>query len=478
MVEGAAVDYYLPDDCWETIFKFLVNNEDDYGDDNNNYHFSTLSTVSKQFLSITNHILFSLIVKPSVTIPDHPLFSLKVSIIGKPSDFLSRLIHRFSNLNSLHLMGNKLDENLRQISSLSFISLKSLHLNCGMCRSPNYFPADGLQLVSRNITTLTSLTCCHVHLRSSHLFLIAECFPLLEQLNLSYPRSWLREQESSLNEGVKALSSSLLKLRKVDLTHHHYINDQSLCYLFMKLEFLEEAIIIGCYQITTNGFASAICERPNLRSLSFSSSDDFDPEFAAISIVCPQIMSLTFTSHPYIEDRGIVLLFASIFPNLQLLDLSGCSYLDEDDICHVLRNCTKIRQLNLANASIMKFRDMNFDVPKLEVLNLSHTKVDDEALNVISKSCRGLLKLLLEDCWDVTEKGVNHVVENCTQLREINLMGCTKVHANVVASMVLSRPSLRRIIPPQPNYCFSDTEMELFSRQRCLVQTALMNLKL
>jgi hypothetical protein len=64
---------------------------------------------------------------------------------------------------------------------------------------------------------------------------------------------------------------------------------------------------------------------------------------------------------------------------------------------------------------------MNFAVPKLEVLKLSRAKVDDEALYVISKNCCGLLELSLEDCDDVTEKGVKHVVENCSQLREIKL---------------------------------------------------------
>jgi hypothetical protein len=57
-------------------------------------------------------------------------------------------------------------------------------------------------------------------------------------------------------------------------------------------------------------------------------------------------------------------------------------------------------------------------VPKLEVLNLSNTKVDDETLYVISKNCCGLLYLSVDDCNDVTEKGVKHVEENCSQLRE------------------------------------------------------------
>jgi hypothetical protein len=53
---------------------------------------------------------------------------------------------------------------------------------------------------------------------------------------------------------------------------------------------------------------------------------------------------------------------------------------------------------------------MNFEVLKLGVLNLSYTRIDDEGLYVISKSWDGLLQLLINNCYDVTEKGVKHVV--------------------------------------------------------------------
>ncbi|RHN65016.1 putative leucine-rich repeat domain, L domain-containing protein [Medicago truncatula] len=110
---------------------------------------------------------------------------------------------------------------------------------------------------------------------------------------------------------------------------------------------------------------------------------------------------------------------------------------------------------------------MNFRVPQLEVLNLSYTKVDDGTLYVTSKNCRGLLHLLLKNS-DVTEKGVKHVLENCTQLREINLNGCDKVHTSVVDSMVFSRPSLRKITAP-PGFHLSDEKKKLFLRQGCIV---------
>ncbi|KEH15562.1 RNI superfamily protein, putative [Medicago truncatula] len=67
---------------------------------------------------------------------------------------------------------------------------------------------------------------------------------------------------------------------------------------------------------------------------------------------------------------------------------------------------------------------MNFVVPKLEVLDLSNTNVDDdETLYVISKNCSGILELRLINCDWVIEKGVKDVVENCKQQRQIVLRG-------------------------------------------------------
>lgn len=68
--------------------------------------------------------------------------------------------------------------------------------------------------------------------------------------------------------------------------------------------------------------------------------------------------------------------------------------------------------------------------------------------------------------WDITEMKVKHMVEKCAQLREINLSGCEKLHAGVAASIVFSRPSMRKIIDPT-HYCFSGRERELFLHQGC-----------
>ncbi|RHN58310.1 putative leucine-rich repeat domain, L domain-containing protein [Medicago truncatula] len=88
---------------------------------------------------------------------------------------------------------------------------------------------------------------------------------------------------------------------------------------------------------------------------------------------------------------------------------------------------------------------------------------------VISRNCFGVLQLYLESCRGITGKGVMHAVENCTQLREINLRGCDNVNDDdIVASMVFSRPSLKKIIVP-PYYRIREQDKEFFLSDVCLI---------
>jgi F-box/leucine-rich repeat protein 2/20 len=487
-----------------------------------------LSLVSKQFLSVTDRLRFTL------TIYD--------------SSYFRRISKRFTNLNYLNLASYTVDSNevLRKFSRFQWKQLRSLSLS----DQPN-IPTNGLRAFSQKITTLTSLDCSQIHsLNRSDLFLIAECFPLLEELDLSYYHPL---NCSSYVDGVEALSLALIKLRKVNLSGFP-IKNQSLYYLFNNCKDLEEVIIFDCDEITSTGLASAIRQRPTLRSLLFSNkkvregfstsqfidslvslkgltclaldylniSDEllysiareglpltsldltFCTNYSYNGIFCllskcrgiqhlnlehadflndqllvqlslflgdllsinlgycdkitesalcallrncpslseikmeligsdsddmvgnsdslgmfgvyPQLKSLYLGHNSWLSDE-IITMFASIFPNLQLLDLSWCDNISEG-ICEVLRKCCKIRHLNLADCPNVKLHELNFVVPKLEVLNLSDTKVDDETLNLISKNCSGLMQLQLDHCSCVTKKGVECVLKNCRQLRE------------------------------------------------------------
>ncbi|PNX58303.1 F-box/LRR-repeat protein, partial [Trifolium pratense] len=215
------LDFYLPDDCWENVFKFLNDDDKD-----NRSCLKSVSLVSKRFLSITNRLRSSL------------------TICKELRPFLTAIFHRFPNLTSIKFLRLCGDPNaiLSQISCFPF-NITSLNL-----RSLNTIPINGLQAFSQKITSLKSLECSHMNSMSvTDLPFIVDRFPLLEELNLNSIAIFSR---GNMLNGIETLSLALSKLRKVNLSSHTYMNDQSLFHLFNNCKLLEQVIIFGCYGIT------------------------------------------------------------------------------------------------------------------------------------------------------------------------------------------------------------------------------------
>jgi len=386
---------YLPDDCWEIVFRFLVIN------DNNRHHYlNSLSLVSKQFLRLTNGLLFSL------------------TVYDQTRPFVVRLFERFTHLNSLdlshyHCYLNKL---LRKISC-SPLNITSLNIS----NNPT-IPVNGLRAFSKKVTTLTSLNASDIHsLKSSHLLLIADCFPLLKQLNLG------KSLRKSHTNAIHSLLSKCQHLQHLELDRSNFMNDQHVAQLTLFLADLVSINLNGCYMLTEVSFFLLVRNCPSLSEIRMedtaigNQSVENNDSLTDIGVY-PQLKSLYLANNIWLSDENIIM-FASSFPNLEMLDLSLCNDSYFEGIPQVLRRCYKIRHLNLAGCSFVDLFEKNFVVPKLEVLDLSDTDVHDETLYAISKSCPGLLELSLIDCDWFTEKGVKDVVENCKRLRQIVLGG-------------------------------------------------------
>ncbi|CAK8537883.1 unnamed protein product [Lathyrus sativus] len=310
----AAGDLYLPDDCWECVFKFLNNHEDD----KYNCYLNSLSLVSKQFLSITNRLRFS------------------AAVGSKILPFIHLLFQRFPNITSLKLncsfyrdpnaFNGDRNAFLHQISSFS-LKLKSLDLS-----SQNIIPADGLQAFSENVTTLTSLYFSQMNsIRSSDMLLIADCFPLLEELNLGTITTF--NSEDNFIDGINTLSLALSKLSKINLSSHRYMTNECLFHLFYNCKFLQEAIIYDCLNITNAGIVSALRERPNFRSLHFTNKTDNCSNLFAILRSCPSLSNIKMEC-PYPRwweksvDNSNSLMVLS--PQLETLCLANNTWLSDE----------------------------------------------------------------------------------------------------------------------------------------------------
>jgi hypothetical protein len=178
------------DELWEYIIKFL---------NGDHCTFKSLSIISKQLLSITNNLRFS----------------VKITLQTIP--FIPQLFQQFPNVTSLNLKStilHNLDTLLTQISAFP-LDLKSLILS-------NFFniPKDGFRALSKKMKNLTSLTCFEFFcINKEDIFFIPDCFPLLEELVVKETGfchyTFVRNLDFVLDDDNQFLA--LPKLRKISL---------------------------------------------------------------------------------------------------------------------------------------------------------------------------------------------------------------------------------------------------------------------
>ncbi|CAJ2674218.1 unnamed protein product [Trifolium pratense] len=188
--------------------------------------------------------------------------------------FLTSLFHRFTNLTSLnltHFQGD-LDALLSQIPPLKYLT--SLNLS----HQPS-LPAYGLQAFSKQITTLTSLIATNLYSSFSHtdLFLIADSFPLLEELNLYYAKT-IDNKNTGYIDGIEALSLALIKLhipsRRIVLTNTVGYSYGGLFSLLSKYCRSIQHLDLNCYKLLNDHRVVELSELlVGLVSLNLTNSD-------------------------------------------------------------------------------------------------------------------------------------------------------------------------------------------------------------
>jgi len=169
--------------------------------------------------------------------------------------------------------------------------------------------------------------------------------------------------------GIFWLLSKCGGLQHLDLQRAVFLNDHHVDKLSLFLGDLVSINLSECKELTYSTLFTLVRKCPslseikmkNIGSKSVENSDSLR-DFG----VYPQLKYLYLADNSWLSDENIIT-FASIFPNLQLLDLNSCNHISEG-VCQVLRRCSNIRHLNLAHCSRVNLLGVNFVVPKLEVL--------------------------------------------------------------------------------------------------------------
>ncbi|RHN50375.1 putative leucine-rich repeat domain, L domain-containing protein [Medicago truncatula] len=238
-----------------------------------------------------------------------------------------------------------------------FKKLKSLVLS-----GESIFPADGLRVFSQNITTLTSLTCSINFLYKNDLLLIADCFPLLKELNIEInnpifqcqtnfkngthsllsKRQLVNNRTDFINE-IHSLLSNCRFIQHLNLECTFFLNDTHVAGFSLFLGDLVSINLNHCSRLTESAVFSLVRNCPSLSEIKMQNTA-IGTESVENSDVYPQLKSLYLGRNFWLSNENIIRL-ASFFPNLQLLDLYSNNNISEG-ICQVFRRCDKIKHLN------------------------------------------------------------------------------------------------------------------------------------
>jgi F-box/leucine-rich repeat protein 2/20 len=331
---------------------------------------------------------------------------------------------------------------------------------------------EGLELENVDSYFIDSLTCLK---RLTCLDFSFSCitdlmFKAIALEALPLTKLVLQDSYNYTYSGISYLLSNCPSLQHLDLQGANFLNDQLFNQLCAFLPGLVSINVSSCHKLTNSSFFALLTNCPLLADIRMESTDiglGPTPSVVVDLVVYPQVKSLHLAYNSHLQDN-LINIFAFIFPNMQLIDFSFCPHVFQHRIALLLKKCPKIAHLKFAGFPHAKLSSINFEASNLmEVLNLSHSRIDDEGLYQISKICPQLMQLDLEHCYYVTEKGVRLAIENCTRLREINLQHCRKVSTDIVSWMIFSRPSLRKITAP-PHFRPRDCDRKLLF-ERCLV---------
>ncbi|CAI9736100.1 F-box/LRR-repeat LRR-repeat 17-like [Octopus vulgaris] len=229
-----------------------------------------------------------------------------------------------------------------------------------------------------------------------------------------------------------------------------------------------------------------------------------NPTIVKIFHNCPRITHLSFGWHLNAETVDTM---ANYCTRLKLINLSHCDAVDS--LARMLQNCKQLENVNLSDCPLTDSHLVNLchlpnlkhvylnsvnmssttakEVAKhclklqtlslcfndcvdddcitavvqnarnLRILKCIRCNITDKALIAIAKHSSKLEQLDVSFCSNITNKGVNFVSENCTQLYFLGLFSCEKVESTFLFQLQKDYPHIRI-------YCFELEYKSLIER--------------
>ncbi|KAJ4958045.1 hypothetical protein NE237_025156 [Protea cynaroides] len=323
--------------------------------------------------------------------------------------------------------------------------------------------------VSSSFTIESSLICARAlcTLDFSQMIISDDLLSSIIQADLPLHRLGLSRCRGFTFAGISSLLCKYSSLNYLDIEGTAFLTDQSMLELSHYLHDVNFINLNSSSNLTNSTFFLLVQTCPHLEEIRMERTS-LGKEGSPADLKNSKIHTLKLSWNKCLTNetlKGI----AMVCPNLRSLDISHCWSITGEGIGYIGMNCCNIKMLEVNGCSGTSNLGTCFGFSKLEVLHAAGSRIDDEGLRIMGQSSRWLQHLVLEGCLGVTAKGLKEVVTNCKGLKEVRLKKCCNVGSDVIAWMVFSRPSLRKLIPPG-DIVSTERQREFFLRHGCWVQ--------
>ncbi|MXQ89008.1 hypothetical protein E5288_WYG019989 [Bos mutus] len=270
-----------------------------------------------------------------------------------------------------------------------------------------------------------------------------------------------------------SLSRFCSKLKHLDLTSCVSITNSSLKGISEGCRHLEYLNLSWCDQITKDGVEALVRGCRGLRALLLRGCTQLEDEaLKHIQNYCHELVSLNLQSCSRVTDDGVVQLcrgcprlqalclsgcgsltdasltaLALNCPRLQILEAARCSHLTDAGFTLLARNCHDLEKMDLEECILITDRtltQLSIHCPKLQALSLSHCELitDDGILHLSNSPCghERLRVLELDNCLLITDVALEHL-EHCRGLERLELYDCQQVTRAGIKRMRVSGDS-------------------------------------
>lgn len=321
---------------------------------------------------------------------------------------------------------------------LEAIMVTAIHCQCSVLEEE---AAKGYRRYLESDTVFQLLASCYSNYWHA---LAVVCCEYIEELYLGI-RCWVCDQGLAVEisdshdatlEAVQILQDQVSFLS----CHNDFVDSPHFKNFLLQMGRLQGVDLSSTENFSEN-FDALPCQ---LRELNLSRCPWLDGELLdRLFTRCQQLHTLRLADNTQLTQRSWRSLCQPVLEGLETLDIGGCSQIDDADFKVLILGAKGVSSLILNGCSKITDRTF-FELPRfcrgLRCLEASRCQIADMGLGEIVARCP-IEKLNLENCLNLTERGLVDAVRHATYLSYIDVTGC-QVDGEKLHTLLRSSSSL------------------------------------